>query len=41
MLGEHNGDVFRTVLGLSDEELARLAADNVIGTRLGGATAPA
>jgi len=41
MLGEHNGEVFRTVLGLSDEELDRLAADNVIGTRLGGSTAPA
>jgi crotonobetainyl-CoA:carnitine CoA-transferase CaiB-like acyl-CoA transferase len=32
-LGEHNGDVLRDRCGLTDDELARLAASGVIGTR--------
>jgi crotonobetainyl-CoA:carnitine CoA-transferase CaiB-like acyl-CoA transferase len=32
-LGEHNEDVLRTQCGLTEEELARLAASGVIGTR--------
>lgn len=32
-LGEHNGEVLRDRCGLSDEDLARLAAAGVIGTR--------
>ncbi|WP_081288337.1 CaiB/BaiF CoA-transferase family protein [Mycobacterium asiaticum] len=32
-LGEHNEDVLRDQCGLTEEELARLAADGVIGTR--------
>jgi crotonobetainyl-CoA:carnitine CoA-transferase CaiB-like acyl-CoA transferase len=32
-LGEHNGDVLRDRCGLNDDELARLAASGVIGTR--------
>ncbi len=31
-LGEHNRDVLRGELGLSDEDLARLERDKVIGT---------
>jgi len=33
LLGEHTDEVLRTELGLADDELARLRADNVIGTR--------
>ncbi|OBF85217.1 acyl-CoA transferase [Mycobacterium sp. 852002-51163_SCH5372311] len=36
-LGEHNDEVLRDRCGLSGEELARLAADGVIGTRPAGA----
>lgn len=32
-LGEHNGEVLRDRCGLTDEELAKLASDKVIGTR--------
>jgi crotonobetainyl-CoA:carnitine CoA-transferase CaiB-like acyl-CoA transferase len=32
-LGEHNGEVLRGLCGLSDEDLARLTAAGVIGTR--------
>ena len=32
-LGEHNEEVLRERCGLSDEDLARLAASGVIGTR--------
>ena len=32
-LGEHNGEVLRDRCGLTDEELASLAASEVIGTR--------
>jgi crotonobetainyl-CoA:carnitine CoA-transferase CaiB-like acyl-CoA transferase len=32
-LGEHNEEVLRDRCGLTDEELARLAASGVIGTR--------
>jgi crotonobetainyl-CoA:carnitine CoA-transferase CaiB-like acyl-CoA transferase len=32
-LGEHNGEVLRDSCGLTDEELARLAATGVVGTR--------
>jgi crotonobetainyl-CoA:carnitine CoA-transferase CaiB-like acyl-CoA transferase len=32
-LGEHNGEVLRDLCGLSDHDLARLAAAGVIGTR--------
>jgi crotonobetainyl-CoA:carnitine CoA-transferase CaiB-like acyl-CoA transferase len=32
-LGEHNGEVLRDRCGLTDDELARLAAGGVIGTR--------
>ncbi len=31
-LGQHNGEVLRDVLGLSDEEIASLARDGIIGT---------
>ena len=31
-VGQHNDDVFRGILGLSDADLASLAADNIIGT---------
>ncbi|WP_158017629.1 CaiB/BaiF CoA-transferase family protein [Mycobacterium basiliense] len=37
LLGEHNAEVLRERCGLSDEELARLAATGVIGTRPKGA----
>jgi crotonobetainyl-CoA:carnitine CoA-transferase CaiB-like acyl-CoA transferase len=33
LLGEHNGEVLRDRCGLTDEELANLAASGVIGTR--------
>jgi crotonobetainyl-CoA:carnitine CoA-transferase CaiB-like acyl-CoA transferase len=33
MLGEHNEEVLRDSCGLTDEDLARLASDDVIGTR--------
>jgi crotonobetainyl-CoA:carnitine CoA-transferase CaiB-like acyl-CoA transferase len=33
LLGEHNGEVLRDRCGLTDEELANLAAGGVIGTR--------
>jgi crotonobetainyl-CoA:carnitine CoA-transferase CaiB-like acyl-CoA transferase len=33
MLGEHNHEVLSEVLGLSDDEIAALEADKVIGTR--------
>lgn len=33
LLGEHNEEVLRGEYGLADEELARLAANDVIGTR--------
>jgi crotonobetainyl-CoA:carnitine CoA-transferase CaiB-like acyl-CoA transferase len=36
-LGEHNAEVLRERCGLTDEELARLAAGEVIGTRPKGA----
>jgi crotonobetainyl-CoA:carnitine CoA-transferase CaiB-like acyl-CoA transferase len=36
-LGEHNGEVLRDRCGLTDEELARLAAGGVIGNRPKGA----
>ena len=36
-LGEHNGEVLRDRCGLTDEELVRLAAGGVIGTRPKGA----
>ena len=36
-LGEHNEDVLRDRCGLTDEELARLAAGGIIGTRPKGA----
>jgi crotonobetainyl-CoA:carnitine CoA-transferase CaiB-like acyl-CoA transferase len=36
-LGEHNGEVLRDRCGLTDEELASLAANGVIGTRPKGA----
>ncbi len=36
-LGEHNGEVLRDRCGLTDEELAHLAAGEVIGTRPKGA----
>jgi crotonobetainyl-CoA:carnitine CoA-transferase CaiB-like acyl-CoA transferase len=32
LLGEHTGDVLRGELGVSDEELARLRDEHVIGT---------
>jgi crotonobetainyl-CoA:carnitine CoA-transferase CaiB-like acyl-CoA transferase len=32
-LGQHNSEVLRDLCGLSDDDLARLAADGVIGTR--------
>jgi crotonobetainyl-CoA:carnitine CoA-transferase CaiB-like acyl-CoA transferase len=32
-LGQHNDEVLREVLGLSDDELAALRADNLIGER--------
>jgi crotonobetainyl-CoA:carnitine CoA-transferase CaiB-like acyl-CoA transferase len=32
-LGQHNGEVLRTMLGLSPEELRSLEAEGVIGTR--------
>ncbi|MGO9602657.1 MAG: CaiB/BaiF CoA transferase family protein [Candidatus Binataceae bacterium] len=32
LLGEHNGDVFRRLLGMSDAEIAELEAAGVIGT---------
>ena len=32
-VGEHNDEVLRDVLGLTDDELARLRADAVIGER--------
>ena len=32
MLGEHTDDVLRTELGVSDDELARLRDEHVIGT---------
>ncbi|MCV7094640.1 acyl-CoA transferase [Mycobacterium kubicae] len=35
-LGEHNEEVLRNQCGLSEEEVARLAADEVIGTRPAG-----
>ncbi|MGH3562005.1 MAG: CoA transferase, partial [Mycobacterium sp.] len=35
-LGQHNEEVLRELCGLSDEDLARLAADGVIGTRPAG-----
>jgi crotonobetainyl-CoA:carnitine CoA-transferase CaiB-like acyl-CoA transferase len=35
-LGEHNGEVLRDRCGLTDEELGKLASDNVIGTRPAG-----
>ncbi|GAA2848858.1 CaiB/BaiF CoA-transferase family protein [Pseudonocardia halophobica] len=33
-LGEHNGEVLQGLLGLSDDDLAVLVADSVVGTRL-------
>lgn len=33
LLGEHNGEVLRDRCGLTDDELANLAASGVIGTR--------
>ena len=35
-LGEHNREVLGELLGVDDAELARLAADKIIGTRPGG-----
>jgi crotonobetainyl-CoA:carnitine CoA-transferase CaiB-like acyl-CoA transferase len=35
-LGEHNYEVLGELLGVSDDELARLSADKIIGTRPGG-----
>jgi crotonobetainyl-CoA:carnitine CoA-transferase CaiB-like acyl-CoA transferase len=35
LLGEHNHQVLSGVLGLSDDEIAELAASGVIGTRVG------
>jgi crotonobetainyl-CoA:carnitine CoA-transferase CaiB-like acyl-CoA transferase len=35
-LGEHNGDVLRALCGLTEEELANLAGNAVIGTRPAG-----
>jgi crotonobetainyl-CoA:carnitine CoA-transferase CaiB-like acyl-CoA transferase len=35
-LGQHNDEVLGGILGLSDEELAQLERDGVIGTRPGG-----
>ena len=35
-LGEHNREVLGGLLGVDDDELARLAADKIIGTRPGG-----
>ena len=35
-LGEHNGEVLGGLLGVDADELARLAADKIIGTRPGG-----
>jgi len=32
LLGEHNGDVFRRVLGMTDAEIAELEAAGIIGT---------
>ena len=32
LLGEHNADIFAGTLGLTDQELDRLAAENVIGS---------
>ena len=32
-LGEHNHEVLSGILGLSDDEIAQLEADKVIGTR--------
>ena len=32
-LGEHTAEVLRELCGVTDEQLARLAADGVIGTR--------
>ncbi|MET0830482.1 MAG: CoA transferase [Microbacterium sp.] len=34
LLGQHNAEVLREILGLSDAEIAALEADDVIGTRL-------
>ncbi len=35
-LGEHNEEVLRAQCGLTEEELADLAASNIIGTRPAG-----
>ena len=35
-LGQHNRDVLGGLLGISDDELAKLEAEGVIGTRVGG-----
>jgi crotonobetainyl-CoA:carnitine CoA-transferase CaiB-like acyl-CoA transferase len=35
-LGEHNREVLGGLLGVTDDELAQLAADKIIGTRPGG-----
>jgi hypothetical protein len=39
MLGEHNAEVLRDVLGLSDDEIQQLEADGVIGTKVAGGMA--
>jgi crotonobetainyl-CoA:carnitine CoA-transferase CaiB-like acyl-CoA transferase len=38
-LGQHNHEILTADLGCTEEELARLAADGIIGTRPGGSTA--
>jgi crotonobetainyl-CoA:carnitine CoA-transferase CaiB-like acyl-CoA transferase len=36
MLGQHNGEILRELLGLDDAEIEQLGRDSVIGTRVGG-----
>lgn len=38
-LGQHNREVLSEVLGLSDDEIAALEADAIIGTKVGGGSA--
>jgi crotonobetainyl-CoA:carnitine CoA-transferase CaiB-like acyl-CoA transferase len=38
-LGQHNREILSVVLGCTDEEIAELLTDGVIGTRPGGSTA--
>jgi crotonobetainyl-CoA:carnitine CoA-transferase CaiB-like acyl-CoA transferase len=38
-LGQHNHEVLSEVLGLDDDEIAKLEADGIIGTEVGGGSA--